>query len=83
VDDAVWERALDAYAPDAQDGHVAEVVHGVEHAAQVVAAAAAGRDAVIRYAGCGGFMWVRVEGGARTQDVLIQEEPCQAAPTAH
>jgi hypothetical protein len=49
-----------------------------------VAAAAVGRDAVVRYAGCGDFVWVRVEGGARTRDVIIQEErPCQAAPTAH
>jgi hypothetical protein len=72
VDDAVWERALDNYAPDAE-GHTSEVVHDVEEAsAHVVAAAAAGRDAVVRYAGCGDFVWVRVEGGAKTQDVLIQ-----------
>ena len=43
-----------------------EVVHDVAAAsAHVVAAAAAGRDAVVRYAGCGDFVWVRVEGGAR------------------
>jgi hypothetical protein len=75
VDDAVWERALDAYSSEAAASHQAKMVHGVEEAAQVVAAAAVGRDAVIRYAGCGDFMWVRVEGGARTQDVLIASEP--------
>jgi hypothetical protein len=73
VDDAVWERALDAYAPDASEDHQSEVVHDVAAAsAHVVAAAAGGRDAVVRYAGCGDFVWVRVEGGARTADVLIQ-----------
>jgi hypothetical protein len=74
VDDAVWERALEAYEPDSQGGQQAEVVRGVAEAAQVVAAAAAGRDAVIRYAGVGEFMWVRVEGGAKTHDVLIAGE---------
>ena len=76
VDDAAWERALDAYAPDASEDHPSEVVHDVTAAsAHVVAAAAGGRDAVIRYAGCGDFVWVRVEGGARTtQDVLIASE---------
>jgi len=85
VDDAVWERALEGYAPDAGEEHKSEVVHDVDAAsAHVVAAAAVGRDAVVRYAGCGDFVWVRVEGGARTRDVIIQEErPCQAAPTAH
>jgi hypothetical protein len=74
VDDAVWERALESYAPaDAGDVHRSEVVHDLEAASSyVVAAAAAGRDAVVRYAGCGDFVWVRVEGGAKTQDVLIQ-----------
>jgi hypothetical protein len=76
VDDAVWERALEGYAPDAGQEHRSEVVHDVDAAsAHVVAAAAAGRDAVVRYAGCGDFVWVRVEGGARTQDVLIASEP--------
>src|SRR6185295_10521002 len=84
VDDAVWERALEGYAPDAGAEHQSEVVHDVDAASAHVVAAAVGRDAVVRYAGCGDFVWVRVEGGARTQDVLIQEErPCQAAPTAH
>ena len=85
VDDAVWERALDGYAPDASEAHPSEVVHDVDAASEhVVAAAAVGRDAVVRYAGCGDFVWVRVEGGARTRDVLIQEErPCQVASTAH
>ena len=73
VDDAVWERALESYAPDASDGHQSEVVPDVDAAsAHVVAAAAAGRDAVVRYAGCGDFVWVRVESDARTQDVVIQ-----------
>jgi hypothetical protein len=73
VDDAVWERALDAYAPDASEDHQSEVVHDVAAAsAHVVAAAATGRNAVVRYAGCGDFVWVRVEGGTRTSDVLIQ-----------
>jgi len=82
VDDGVWEKALEHYAPDAAGGHRSEVVHDVAEASHAVAAAA-GRDAVVRYAGCGDFVWVRVEGGARTQDLLIQEErPCQAAPTA-
>jgi hypothetical protein len=72
VDDAVWERALEGYAPDAGEDHRSEVVHDVDAAsAHVVAAAAVGRDAIVRYAGCGDFVWVRVEGGARTQDVLI------------
>jgi hypothetical protein len=85
VDDATWERALEHYAPAAVEDHAAEVVHDVHAAsAHVVAAAATGRDAVVRYAGCGDFVWVRVEGGAKTQDVLIQEErPCQAAHIAH
>jgi hypothetical protein len=71
VDDTVWERALENYAPEAVAGHQSEVVHDVAEASAHVAAAA-GREAVVRYAGCGDFMWVRVEGGARTQDVLIQ-----------
>jgi hypothetical protein len=89
VDDEVWERALEHNAPAALDArHPTEVVRDVAAAsAHVVAAAAAGRDAVMRYAGCGDFVWVRVEGGARTQDVLIQSLPeerrCQAEPTAH
>jgi hypothetical protein len=100
VDDAVWERAFESYAPgDAGDGHRSEVVHDMAAAsAHVVAAVAAGRDAVVRYAGCGDFVWVRVESGARTQDVVIQPlsdveaglqarlegvGKCQAAPTAH
>jgi len=84
VDDAVWERALEGYAPDAGEQHQSEVVHDVDAASAHVVAAAVGRDAVVRYAGCGDFVWVRVEGGARTRDVIIQEErPCQAAPTAH
>ena len=85
VDDAVWERALESYTPgDAGTGHQSEVVHDMDAAsAHVVAAAAGGRDAVVRYAGCGDFVWARVEGGARTQDVLMKEEPCLAAPTAH
>ena len=74
VDDAVFERALDAYVPDPDSRHESEVVHDVDEASMhVVAAAAGGRNAVIRYAGCGDFVWVRVE-GARTQDVLIQPE---------
>ena len=78
VDDAVWERALEHYAPAAGDSR-SEVVHDVEEAsAHVVAAAAAGRNAVIRYAGCGDFVWVRVEGGAKTQDVLIQPSYVEA-----
>jgi hypothetical protein len=82
VDDAVWERAFEGYAPGEQ--HQSEVVHDVGAASAHVVAAAVGRDAVVRYAGCGDFVWVRVEGGARTRDVIIQEErPCQAAPTAH
>jgi hypothetical protein len=97
VDDAVWDRALESYAPaESGDTGQAEVVHDVDAAsAQVVAAAAAGRDAVVRYAGCGDFVWVRVEGGAVTRNVLIdaargfgparlpEERICQAAPTAH
>ena len=84
VDDAVWERALEGYAPDAGAEHQSEVVHDVDAASAHVVAAAVGRDAVVRYAGCGDFVFVRVEGGARTRDVIIQEErPCQAAPTAH
>jgi len=84
VDDAVWERALEGYAPDAGAEHRSEVVHDVDAASAHVVAAAVGRDAVVRYAGCGDFVFVRVEGGARTRDVIIQEErPCQAAPTAH
>jgi hypothetical protein len=84
VDDAMWERALDSYAPAADERHQSEVVHDLAAAsAHVVAAAATSRDAVVRYAGCADFVWVRVEADARTQDVLIQEEPCQAAPTAH
>ena len=56
VDDAVWERALDSYAPAVDERHQSEVVHDLAAAsAHVVAAAATGRDAVIRYAGCGGF----------------------------
>ena len=83
VDDAVWERALDNYAPDANERHRSDVVHDVETASgHVVAAAAGGRNAVVRYAGCGDFVWVRVEGDAKTQDVLIQEGPCQAASIA-
>jgi type IV pilus assembly protein PilB len=73
VDDAVWERALESYQPEANERLQSEVVHDVDVAsAHVVAAAATGRNAVVRYAGCGDFVWVRVEGGARTQDVLIQ-----------
>ena len=89
VDDEVWERAIEHYAPAAlDDRHQSEVVHDMDAAsAHVVAAAAAGRDSVVRYAGCGDFVWVRVEGDARTQDVLIQSLPeerqCQAEPTAH
>ena len=83
VDDAVWERALEAYVPDAGEDHQSEVVYDVDEASAHVVAAVAGRDAVVRYAGCGDFVWVRVEGGARTRDVLIREEPCQAAPIAH
>lgn len=83
VDDAVWERALDNYAPDADERHRSDVVRDVDAASGcVVAAAAGGRNAVVRYAGCGDFVWVRVEGGAKTQDVLIQEGPCQAASIA-
>ena len=75
VDDEVWERALEHYAPALDERHQAEVVHDVAAAsAHVVAAAAAGRDAVVRYAGCGDFVWARVEDDTRTQDVLIQEE---------
>ena len=69
MDDAVWERAFEGYAPGEQ--HQSEVVHDVDAASAHVVAAAVGRDAVVRYAGCGDFVWVRVEGGARTQDVLI------------
>jgi hypothetical protein len=86
VDDAVWERALESYAPAVDDRHQSEVVHDVAAAsAHVVAAAATARDAVVRYAGCDDFVWARVEGDAGTRDVLIQssEEPCQAEPTAH
>jgi hypothetical protein len=87
VDDEVWARALEHYEPAAVDQHHAEVVHDVEAAsAHVVAAASTGRDTVVRYAGCGDFVWVRVEADARTQDVLIQSVPegsCQAAPTQH
>jgi hypothetical protein len=84
VDDAVWERALESYAPDASEDHPSEVVHDVHAASAHVVAAAVGRNAVVRYAGCGDFVWVRVEGGARTQDVLIQEDrTCLAAHTAH
>jgi hypothetical protein len=88
VDDQVWERALEHYAPaPVADPHRSDVVRDVDEAsAHVVAAAAAGGDSVVRYAGCGDFVWVRVEGGARTQDVLIQsfrEDRCQAAPTQH
>jgi len=84
VDDAVWERALHSYVPAADARHQSQIVNDVAAAsAHVVAAAATGRDAVVRYAGCGDVVWVRVEAEARIQDVLIQEEPCQAAPTAH
>ena len=83
VDDAVGARALARSAPAAA-GPRSVVVHDMAAASALVgAAAAAGRDAVVRYAGCGDFVWVRVEGGAKTQDVLIREErPCQAASTA-
>lgn len=78
VDDAVWDKALEQYAPDAAGGHQSEVVHDVAEASVQVVAAAAGRDAVVRYAGCGDFVWVRVEGGAKTQDVLIQPSYVEA-----
>jgi type II secretion system (T2SS) protein E len=78
VDDAVWERALEGYTPEAVRDHRSEVVHDVTEASAHVVAAAAGRDAVVRYAGCGDFVWVRVEGGARTQDVLIQPSYVEA-----
>jgi hypothetical protein len=72
VDDAVWERAIESYAPaDGGSAHQSEVVHDVTEASEQVAAAA-GRNAVVRYAGVGDFTWVRVEGGPRTRDVLIQ-----------
>ena len=68
VDDAVWERALEDYAPDAASSTSRRSCTTSDAAsAQVVVAAAVGRDAVVRYAGCGDFVWVRVEGGARTQ----------------
>lgn len=73
VDDTVWQQALDSYAPaDGGEAHRSEVVHDVTAASAHVVAAAAGRDAVIRYAGCGDFVWVRVESGAHTRDVVIQ-----------
>ena len=72
VDDALWEQALESYAPADGQAHQSDVVHDVTAASAQVVAAAAGRDAVIRYAGCGDVVWVRVEGGARTRDVLIQ-----------
>jgi hypothetical protein len=72
VDDAVWERAIESYAPaDGGKAHQSEVVHDVTEAS-VQVAAAAGRNAVVKYAGVGEFTWVRVESGARTQDVVIQ-----------
>jgi hypothetical protein len=76
VDETVWERALEAYSPEEARS---EVAHDVEEASRMVAAAASGRDAVVRFAGCGDFVWVRVEGGATTQDVLIAGE---TSPTA-
>jgi len=88
VDDQVWERALECYAPaGGGDRHQSEVLHDMGIASEHVVAAAVGRDAVVRYAGCGDFVWVRIEAAARTQDVLIQgpgeEQRCQAAFTQH
>ena len=74
VDDQLWERALDFYAAAGDGAHShSEVVHDVHAAsAHVVQAAAAGRDVTVRYAGCGDFVWARVEDKAHTQDVLVQ-----------
>jgi hypothetical protein len=71
VDDQVWQQAVEAYVPAGGPG-TAEVVRDLEVAtAHVVRAAASSREATVRYAGGGGFVWARVESAARTQDVLV------------
>jgi hypothetical protein len=77
VDDALWERAMDAYPA----GGTA-AIRDLRAAAAHVARTAGERGAVtMRRAACPGGVWVRLEDAARVEDLVIVEESCLVAST--
>jgi hypothetical protein len=93
VADEEWDRLADAYATGqraTQPAVPSTTLRSIPDAAVRIALAAAhGSHVRIHHARCDPFVWVRVEGGARREDLLVPlgthegEHAWQAAPTQH
>lgn len=95
VSEASWERLAAAYGtggacPSQQQVSATTLRSLADAALRVAAAAARGGAERVQPVRCDPFMWVRLEGRGRQEDLLVaiasragEDEPWQAAPTSH
>lgn len=92
VADEDWDSLADAYAGGCQAGEPlvpSTTLRGIPDAALRIALAAEGGPVRMQHARCDPFMWVRLEGRAAREDLLVSlgshegERPWPVAPTQH
>lgn len=76
VQDAVWQRALDAYreAPLRPRPDTVMVTGHQAAAARVAETAARTRSVTMKHANCDQVVWIRVEGSAQVRDVFVHPQ---------